>query len=443
MKTTLEPGRSLSGRITVPGDKSISHRAVLIGALAAGVAEFRGLPEGEDVRSSVAAMRALGVDARTEADDGGGMRLRLAGTGLRGLRAPEGPVDCGNSGTTLRLLAGIVAGQSFETTLTGDRSLRRRPMRRIAEPLRAMGARVETSREDTAPLTIRGGDLRAVTHRPRVASAQVKSCVLLAGLYGDGTTAVVEPGISRDHTERMLAAMGARVRVEDDGPGRRVRVDPPGRPDELQPLTGGTGRIPGDVSSAAYWLVAATLLEGSRLELEGVGMNPTRAAVVERLRAWGAAIEVEPADDWHGEPRATLLARGTGTLTGGRVGAAEVPGLIDELPLLAVLAPFTRDGVEIRGAAELRVKESDRIGAVAAGLRALGAEVEEVPDGLAVAGDTGLEGGIVDAAGDHRIALSFAAVSVAARGPVTILGTEAAAVSYPGFFELLERRLQR
>lgn len=428
MKWTVEPARRLHGEVTVPGDKSISHRAVLFAALAHGESALEGLADGEDVASTVAVLRSLGIDIER------GDVLRVRGAGLGGLLATGTPLDCGNSGTTMRLLAGPLAGQPFTSTLTGDAYLRRRPMRRIAEPLRAMGATVETVAGGTAPLIIEGrSPLRAIIHRPQVASAQVKSCVLLAGLFADGPTTVVEHAATRDHTERLLAAMGATVEVRTTADGPSATIEPGA---ELSAIA---GIIPGDMSSAAYWLVAATLLEGSRLTLRNVGLNPTRAGIVELLCDWGADISVERHEDWYGEPVGTLVIAGVGaSLSGGTVEGAAVPGLIDELPLIAALAPFTENGVEIRDAAELRVKESDRIATTAAALRALGVEVDEFPDGLAVRGGQRLAGGTVEAAGDHRIALAMGAVGLAAAGPVTVHSAEAMAVSYPGFAAAVE-----
>jgi len=434
---TVQPAQRLEGTIVVPGDKSISHRAILFAALAEGDSLLEGLADGADVASTLAAVRALGVEVATGEDAAarsGAPAARVRGAGLDGLREPSGPIDCGNSGTTMRLLAGILAGQPFETVLTGDGSLRRRPMRRVAGPLQAMGATVETSRSGTAPLKIRGRrPLRAIVHRPEVASAQIKSCVLLAGLFAAEPTTIEEPARTRDHSERLLAAMGASIDVEPAGDGWLVRIEPPAR------LAGLSGRVPGDVSSAAYWVAAAALLPGSRLQLPGLGLNPTRTAFLDVLRGWGAGIEIEPAGDWHGEPVGVIRVVGRAEpLTGGNIDPAMVAGLIDELPLLAALGPATADGVEIRGAAELRVKESDRIAATAAALRGLGVEVDEFPDGLAVRGGQRLEGGTIDASGDHRIALALAAVGLAAAGPVIIAGAEAMAVSYPGFAAALD-----
>jgi len=460
----VKPARRLEGTIVVPGDKSISHRALMLAAIAEGESRLEGLADGADVASTLAAVRALGVEVVTGADGdspggedadrssgatspaarsparrlrhrwSGPLTARVGGAGLDGLREASRPIDCGNSGTTVRLLAGILAGQPFATVLTGDGSLRRRPMRRVAGPLQAMGATVETTRGGTAPLRIRGRrPLRGIVHRPEVASAQIKSCVLLAGLFAAEPTTVEEPARTRDHSERRLAAMGARIDAGPAGDAWSVRIEPPAR------LASLSGRVPADVSSAAYWVAAAALLPGSRLELPGLGLNPTRTAFLDVLRGWGAGIEIEPAVDWHGEPVGVIRVRGGDEpLTGGGIEPSMVAGLIDELPLLAAIGPLTADGVEIRGAAELRVKESDRIAAIAAALRALGAEVDEFPDGLAVGGGQRLLAGTIEARGDHRIALAMAAVGLAAAGPVIIAGAEAMAVSYPGFAAALE-----
>ena len=434
MNWTVEPARHLSGDIVVPGDKSISHRAVLLASVADGESVIDGLADGQDLASSIEAIRVLGTEVGQEGAD-----IRIRGCGLEGLRPANQTINCGNSGTTMRLLAGLLAGQHFTSTLTGDASLCGRPMRRVAEPLHAMGASVRTSRDGTPPLEIAGpGCLRAITFRPEVASAQVKSCVLLAGLYADGPTTIVEGCRTRDHSERLLVAMGADVAILTEGSGGRVTIQ------QGRPLGTISGRIPGDISSAAYWLVGATLLEGSRLRLPGVGMNPTRAAIVDLLVDWGADIQIEPTEEWCGEPVADLMVRGVGpVLTGGVIDADMVPGLIDELPLIAALGAMTLDGVEINGASELRVKESDRIATTAAALRSLGVVVDEYPEGLAVAGGQVLNSGTINAAGDHRIALAMAAVGLTAHGLVTIENAEAMAVSYPGFATVLESVAQR
>jgi len=412
----------------VPGDKSIAHRALMLAALADGRSELEGLPGGHDVGSTAAVMRQLGVRIQATANG----QARIEGCGLGGLRVPDAPLDCGNSGTTMRLLAGLLAGTGLHVVLGGDASLQRRPMRRVIDPLRAMGAAVTSDREGYPPLQIQGGNLCGITYEPAVASAQVKSCILLAGLSAQGTTCVRETRATRDHTERMLQHMGAELRV--DAAARRACVK---GGDALKPLH---GTIPGDLSSAAYWVAAAVLRPGSELELPGVGLNPTRTAILSCLREWGADIRVGQADEQLGEPVGTLYVRGgSDPLAGGRIEASEVPGLIDELPLLAAIGALTSNGVEIRGAQELRVKESDRIAATVAGLKSLGAQVKEYPDGLAVAGSQRLRGGTVDAVGDHRIALTFATVALAASAPIRVVDAAAAAVSYPEFFDQIEQ----
>lgn len=456
MDWTVAPSRGLRAVVRVPGDKSLSHRALILAALAPGESRLEGLAAGADVRSTARALEALGVGlVRRGSDAGGdppggraggggdagvvhwsaaGDGYGIEGQGLRGLREAAGPIDCGNSGTTLRLLAGPLAGHPFTSVLTGDPSLRRRPMGRIAEPLRAMGAEVRLAPRERPPVTLVGpaGPLRGIGYRPPVASAQVKSCVLLAGLYADGPTAVEEPTPTRDHTERLLGSLGVTVEVGESGEERLVRVHPV---PELRRLS---GTVPGDISGAAYWLVAASLVPDSHLRLPGVGLNPTRTAVVDLLQEWGARIRVTREGEWHGEPYGILeVVTAPAGLRGGCIQPHQVPGLIDELPLLAALGPSTEEGVEIRGAAELRVKESDRIAVMAAALRSLGAEVEEFPDGLAVRGGAGLRGGVADGGGDHRVVLALAVVALVAAEPVTIRGAEALGISYPDFADAL------
>jgi 3-phosphoshikimate 1-carboxyvinyltransferase len=396
----------------------------MLGSIGRGRSLLAGMPGGRDVLSTERVLRRLGVSVGRDRNE-----VVVEGKGPESLLPSRAPLDCGNSGTTMRLMAGLLAGAGVSAVLTGDASLRRRPMDRIAEPLRAMGARVETAEGGRPPIRIDAGPVRAVTYRSPVASAQVKSCLLLAGLGARGRTCVIEPSPTRDHTERLLRAMGAEVVLGGDG---RACVDGPAR------LTSIRGRVPGDASSAAYWLVAATLAPGSALTLPGVGMNPGRRVLLDLLLNWGADIQVTAREDSLGEPVADLHVSGLATpLSGGRIDPARVPGLIDELPLLGLVAPLTREGVEVTGAAELRVKESDRIESTCAAVRALGGEVQEYPDGFAVRGGTGLRGGEVDTAGDHRIALAVAAVSVAAAGPINVDGADAAEVSYPRFTETL------
>ena len=422
----LRPARRLRGAVAVPGDKSISHRAAIFNALADGEATVENFLAGEDCRSTLAVLRALGVESALD-PTGERPSLRLRGAGIDGLREPADILDCGNSGTTMRLMSGVLAGQPFHTVLTGDASLRARPMDRIATPLRRMGARID-GREGgrLAPLSIRGGGLRSIRYPMPVASAQVKSAVLLAALFADGATTVEEPEPTRDHTERMLAAMGARV--EREGPA--VRLTPGGR---LRPLS---MRVPNDLSAAAFWLVAAVIHPDAELRLDGVGMNPTRTGIIDALREMGADVAIEEERQVAGEPVADLVARSS-SLRGVTVGGAMIPRLIDEVPALAVAAAFARGTTEIRDAAELRVKESDRIASVVSELRALGVEINERPDGMVIEGG-GVRGGRARSFGDHRLAMALAVAGLASREGVVVDGAESAAVSYPAFWEHLD-----
>jgi 3-phosphoshikimate 1-carboxyvinyltransferase len=421
---TITPARRLEGRLSVPGDKSIAHRYALFAALADGPSMLRNFAPGADCRSTLTCLRWLGVSI----EEGPAGTITLLGRGLGQLRSPEGALDAGNSGTTMRLLSGVLAGHAFSSTLVGDASLSRRPMRRVIEPLERMGARLEAT-EGHAPLTIHGGRLRAIAHRSETPSAQVKSAVLLAGLHADGITSVTEPAATRDHTERALAAFGGEAIVT----GLTVSVA------GGQRLRGQTLTVPGDFSSAAFWLVAAAALPGSRIEIENVGLNPTRCSLLGVLRRFGARVVVEAAAGEAGEPRGTVVVEGdrTGTL---EISPAEVPGLIDELPAIAALAAHGGD-VTVRGAAELRVKESDRIAALVAGFRALGIDADELSDGFRVCGASGRRppGGVADARGDHRMAMAFAIAALAADGPSTIDGAHVVDISYPGFFDTLDR----
>jgi 3-phosphoshikimate 1-carboxyvinyltransferase len=426
LTATVAPARRLRGRLTVPGDKSIAHRYALLGALADGRSTLTHFAPGADCQSTLACLRALGVDVES-AENG---TVTLLGRGFGQLRSPSRPLDAGNSGTTMRLLAGVLAGHPFSSTLIGDASLSRRPMRRVMTPIGRMGARIDAT-DGHAPLTIHGTRLHAISHEPETPSAQIKSAVLLAGLHADGTTIVVEPAATRDHTERALAAFGGRVDVN----GLRIAVS------GGQRLQGQQLQVPGDFSSAAFWLVAAAALPGSRIEIEDVGLNPTRTALLGVLRRFGARVQVEVTTSSAGEPRGCVAVEGdrTGSL---EIAPEEVPGLIDELPAIAALAAHGGQ-VTVRGASELRVKESDRIGALVAGFRALGIEADERTDGFVIAGpaagSTRPAGGRADARGDHRMAMAFAIAALAAERPSTIDGSEVVAISYPGFFETLGR----
>jgi 3-phosphoshikimate 1-carboxyvinyltransferase len=423
---TVAPARRLRGRLTVPGDKSIAHRYALLAALAEGSTTLTHFAPGADCRSTLACLRGLGV----EVEEGSDGTVTLLGRGFGQLRSPVAPLDAGNSGTTMRLLAGVLAGQPFSTTMIGDASLSRRPMRRVMAPLERMGARFEAT-DGHPPLTVHGTRLRAIAHQPETPSAQVKSAVLLAGLHAEGTTSVVEPAATRDHTERALAAFGGHASVD----GLTVSVT------GGQHLQGQQLYVPGDFSSAAFWLVAAAALPGSRIDIDDVGLNPTRTALLGVLRRFGARVEVEVLETAAGEPRGRISVEGDGTGIL-EIAPEEVPGLIDELPAIAALAAHGGQ-VTVRGAGELRVKESDRIAALVAGFRGLGINAEERADGFVIAGPAGgssrPSGGRADARGDHRMAMAFAIAAVAAEQPSTIDGSDVVAISYPGFFETLGR----
>jgi len=422
--TTFEiaPGGCLRGRLRVPGDKSISHRAVMLASIAEGASEIEGFLEGEDTLASAAAMRAMGVTM----DGPAGGRLTVHGVGLRGLGKPDASLDLGNSGTAMRLLPGILVGQAFDARLTGDASLSGRPMGRIIAPLTTMGAHIEAQAGDTPPLTIhgRGAPLTAIDYTLPMASAQVKSCLLLAGLYADGTTRIREPAPSRDHTERMLQAFGHRVERDADvvalAGGARLR--------------GTHLEVPGDISSAAFFLVGASIAPGSDLTIEGVGMNPTRCGVIEVLRAMGADIEVGNRRDAGGEPIADVRVRAA-PLRGVAIPERLVPLAIDEFPALLVAAACAEGETLLTGARELRVKESDRIAAMADGLGALGVHAEPLEDGMRVRGGA-LSGGRIASRGDHRIAMAFAMAGLAASAPVSIEDCAPVDTSFPGFAAL-------
>lgn len=423
----VRPANRVRGQLSVPGDKSISHRYALLGALATGRSTLRNYAPGGDCASTLTCLAALGVAIARSCNADGSLEVQIEGRGLGGLLPPGSPLDCGNSGSTMRMLAGVVAAHPFVSTLGGDPSLSRRPMRRIIEPLGQMGARVEAAPGDRPPLTIHGTELHGIDYAPDVPSAQVKSAVLLAGLQARGWTRVTERTATRDHTERALAAVGVAIERHDTS----VAVQ------GGQPLKALTARVPGDISSAAFLMVAAAALPGSEVTIDGVGLNPSRTAVIDVLRRFGVDVHVELTDEWQGEPVGRIRVRGRslGTL---EIGGELVPGVIDELPVLAALAAAGGD-LRVTGASELRVKESDRISALVSGLRALGADAEELPDGFHVRGRTQLAGGTVQAHDDHRLAMAFAIAGLTARAPVTIEGAQAAAVSYPSFFDDIER----
>ncbi len=428
-RIAVSPARAVTGVLRVPGDKSISHRYALLAAIADGPSTIANYAPGADCASTLACLVSLGaIVSRTPApDDGDPPIVSIEGRGLRGLTAPSGPLDCGNSGSTMRMLGGVVAAHPFISTLIGDASLSRRPMRRIIGPLTQMGASVTAGPGDRPPVVIHGAHLTGMTFAPDTPSAQVKSAVLLAGLQAAGETRVTEPASTRDHTERALAAFGAVVDIQ----GRTITLR------GGQRLSGRTLRVPGDLSSAAFMAVAAAAMPGSDITITNVGLNPSRAGLLDVLRRFGALVETTIEDEWNGEPVGRLRVR-HGAMRDLVIAPAEVPEVIDELPVLATLGTFG-GSVTVSGAGELRVKESDRIAELVAGLRAMGADAEERPDGFQIRAGARLTGGTVHAVHDHRLAMAFAVAALGATGSTLIEGADAVAVSYPAFFEDLER----
>jgi 3-phosphoshikimate 1-carboxyvinyltransferase len=414
----VRAGGQLAGRLRVPGDKSISHRSIMLGSLAAGRTEVNGFLQGEDSLATLAAFRAMGVPI--SGPDAG--RVQIEGVGLHGLQAPAAALNLGNSGTSMRLMTGLLAGQTFATTLTGDVSLSSRPMKRVVGPLTAMGAHIETTAAGTAPLAIHGGvSLHGIDYDMPVASAQVKSCLLLAGLYARGQTCISEPAMTRDHTERMLAGMGYPVQHS----GSRVCVE------GGHSLHGITIDVPADISSAAFFLVGASIAPGSELLLVHVGMNPTRTGIIDILRRMGADIRVINERDAGGEPVADLQVR-SAPLQGIDIPAELVPLAIDEFPVIFIAAACAQGRTVLTGAGELRVKESDRIQVMADGLQALGIDAQATPDGMIIDGGV-IGGGHVDSHGDHRIAMAFAMAALRARGEIEISNCANVNTSFPGF----------
>lgn len=415
-----------------PGDKSISHRTLLFGALGTTAMAVRNLAPGADVRSTAACLRALGVSIVSAE---GTAATVVRGVGPGGFRSPSVPLDCGNSGTTMRLLLGLVAGARVACTLDGDASLRGRPMRRVLAPLRAMGARMEGQggpEDERAPLQVEPVQtLVGMAHRLPIASAQVKSALVLAGLAADGETRVREPEPSRDHTERMLAAWGAPVRVEQGEVVATRLLRPLSLPEGLE--------VPGDPSSAAFWVGAGLLVPGASVVVRSVDVNPTRTGFLAVLSRMGARVELEPEAGRAGDPVATLRVRGGQALRGTEIRPGEVPSLLDEIPLLAIIASQASGETRVTGARELRVKESDRLRHLVLGLRAMGADIDELDDGFVLRGPTALRAAPIDAAHDHRIAMSFAIAGLLAEGQTEVEGAEWADISYPGFFAALER----
>jgi 3-phosphoshikimate 1-carboxyvinyltransferase len=418
----VRPARAVRGVVRIPGDKSISHRYAMLAAIAEGTSRFQNFSAARDCASTLDCVAKLGCEWK-RSDEGA---IEVHGAGPQ-LKAPTQVLDCGNSGSTMRMLSGILAGQPFTSELCGDESLSRRPMARIMRPLTEMGATISSSAGGRPPLKIQGGPLQAIRYKPEVASAQVKSCVLFAGLFAAGETVVEEPIRTRDHGEIALRAFGAEV--EWTGNASRIVGG--------QRLLAIEAHVPGDLSSAAFFLCAAALFPGSQINLPGILMNPTRARLLDTLVQMGLKISVAHLEEHHGELIGTIEAHGA-AWKGAVIAGADTAALIDEIPVLAAVAPYSEGGLEVRDGNELRAKESDRIAAVAANLRKMGAEVEERPDGMKIPGGQHLHGAELDSFGDHRIAMAFAVAALRAEDETTIVGADAAGVSYPAFFEELE-----
>ncbi|HXP43508.1 MAG TPA: 3-phosphoshikimate 1-carboxyvinyltransferase [Candidatus Acidoferrales bacterium] len=419
----VRPARNVSGSLSLPGDKSISHRYAMLAGIADGPSRLNNYSTGADCASTLACLRALGVkwERKTE----GGNVIEVQGSGLS-LSAPGQPLDCGNSGSTIRMLSGIVAGQKFGTEMAGDESLSRRPMERVITPLKAMGAEI-ISQNGRPPLRIAGGNLKGINYQMPVASAQVKTCLLFAGLLAEGKTRIEEPLRTRDHGEVALRAFGAQL--ERNGNAVSILGG--------QRLRGIEALVPGDLSSAAFFLCAASLFPGSKLSITNLLMNPTRARLLDILIQMGLHISVTQLEEVHGELVGALQVEG-GRLKGATIAGSDTAALIDELPVLAAIAPYTEQGIEVRNATELRVKESDRIASIASNLRAMGAQVEEREDGLKIPGGQPLHGAELQSFGDHRIAMAFSIAALRAQGETLIHGSQCAAISYPDFFSMLE-----
>ena len=424
-KKTISPGGNVSGVVELPGDKSISHRYAILASLAEGVSEIRNYSSSADCLSTIECMRKLGVEIDITPE-----RVRVVGKGLDGLQAPKRALDAGNSGSTIRMLSGVLAGQNFTSTVTGDKSLQRRPMRRVAEPLRQMGADIRAKDGDRAPIEIRGAKLKAIDYTPPIPSAQVKSAVLLAGLYADGVTTLRESVRTRDHTEITLREMGAHIETSK----AEIKIHP--RPK----LQARNLIVPGDLSGSVFLIGAALVLPESAIMLHNVGLNPTRTKVLDFLISIGASINLASVQLRDGELIGDVSVRYAG-LSGGTISGPQVAEMIDELPMLAALGPYTEQGIEIHDAKELRVKESDRIAALSEGLKAMGAKVEEFPDGMRVEGKSSgkLRGAKVDPQGDHRIAMALAIAALGAQGDTVIRDSECVGVSFPEFFKTLEK----
>ncbi len=430
-KETIHPAKALKGALELPGDKSISHRYAMIAALAEGTSELRHFAAARDCHSTLGCMKSLGADVTVDKTT-----VKITGHGFDGLKSSWRSLDAENSGTTIRLLSGILSGQEFSTKITGDDSLQKRPMKRVVSPLYQMGAEIRAREDNFPPLEIHGRKLRAIHYEMPMASAQVKSAVLLAGLFAEGDTSVTEPAVTRDHTELALAEFGAQIEKR----GRTTTVRGTAEGHHRANLEPRSLDVPGDLSSAVFFIAAASMLPESNLFIAGVGLNPTRTAILDFFQSMGAAISVVNLQATHGEVIGDIAVKGA-NLKGGLVSGDLVPLLIDELPMLAALAPFTEEGIEIRDAGELRVKESDRIRALAQNLARMGATVEERPDGLLVRGQKAgkLHGAEIEPHGDHRIAMAFAVAGLSATGQTTIRDADCVGVSYPSFFNELRR----
>ena len=422
----VRPAKSIAGSLRLPGDKSISHRYAMLAAIAEGTTRLQNFSTGADCASTLTCVQALGAEVKQNQS-----AIEISGLGPK-LRPPASPLDCGNSGSTMRMLSGILAGQKFASDLIGDASLSRRPMARIIAPLEMMGAKVAAQNGGRPPLRVTGGNLKGIAYSLPVASAQVKSCLLFAGLFADGKTSIVEPVQTRDHGELALRAFGAEVM--QSGKECSIRGG--------QALHAIDAEIPGDISSAAFFLCAVALFPGAQLVIENLLMNPTRARLLDTLILLGTGISVTQVEEHHGELIGTVRAEGRGldTIV---ISGADTAALIDEIPVLAAIAPYTTGGIEIRDAGELRVKESDRIAAIATNLRSMGARAEEREDGLMIPGGQQLRGAEIDSLGDHRIAMAFAVAALRAEGETQIHGADAATISYPEFFSALESVVER
>jgi 3-phosphoshikimate 1-carboxyvinyltransferase len=423
---TIARAKRLAGLLSMPGDKSISHRYAMLAAIAEGTSQIHSFAESVDCQSTLNCLNMLGVRIGRQ-----GNEVTVEGAGLDGLRVSAEALDAGNSGSTIRMLSGILSGQRFRTVIGGDASLSRRPMKRVIEPLARMGARIQASEGSLPPLTIEGGSLFPIHYELPVASAQVKTAVLFAGLYAEGVTEVVEPHLTRDHSEIALRRFG----VEVDRRDRTLSVQGPGR------LTAQDLTVPGDISSAAFFLVAGLMVPGSDLTFQNIGLNPTRTTIMDFLKSIGGEISVLSCESRSGEPVGSVRVK-AGPLRGGEIPAELIPGLIDELPVLAVLGTQAENGLVFRGARELRVKESDRIAAVAENLRRMGADIEEFPDGLRIPGRQRLTGAEISSYGDHRIAMAFSIAGLVADGTTTIDDSDCVQISFPGFFEIVARVTQ-